>query len=162
MTQMRITDHPVGCADGACENIFRLNNAPGTYFFNDSFLMIESYMTVWIFHARLFHSFCEYGNYWYHVFLQGSMATYKLLTELLWWVWCLCFGSWHIYVWFIRRQFVGNVKRYFPRDSVDIRRKDVICGGFLWLMIALPNSYDMKVVRPVVIWSIVSKCSYLG
>jgi len=38
--------------------------------------MVESYMTVGVFHARLFPSFREHGNFWYQIFSQGSVATY--------------------------------------------------------------------------------------
>jgi len=33
-------------------------------------------MTAWVFHARLFHSFLEHGNFWYRIFSQGSVGTY--------------------------------------------------------------------------------------
>jgi len=33
-------------------------------------------MTVWVFRARLFHSFHEHGNFWYQILSQGSVATY--------------------------------------------------------------------------------------
>jgi len=33
-------------------------------------------MTVWVFHARLFHSFREHGNFLYQIFSQGRVAIY--------------------------------------------------------------------------------------
>jgi len=38
--------------------------------------MVESYVTAWVFHARLLHSFREHDNFWYQIFSQGSVATY--------------------------------------------------------------------------------------
>ena len=33
-------------------------------------------MTVWVFHARSFHSFCEHSNFWYQIIPKVSVATY--------------------------------------------------------------------------------------
>jgi len=33
-------------------------------------------MTVWVFDARLLHSFRDHGNFWYQIFSQGSVPTY--------------------------------------------------------------------------------------
>jgi len=30
-------------------------------------------MTVWVFHARLYHSFLEHGNFWYQILLQVNV-----------------------------------------------------------------------------------------
>jgi len=30
-------------------------------------------MTVWVFHARLYHSFLEHGNFWYQILSQVSV-----------------------------------------------------------------------------------------
>ena len=42
--------------------------------------MVESNLTV--FHARLFHSFREHGNFWYQVFSLGCVATYARCGEI--------------------------------------------------------------------------------
>ena len=40
-------------------------------------------MTVWVRHARLFHSFRERGNFRYQIFLQGSVAACARRGEIV-------------------------------------------------------------------------------
>jgi len=36
--------------------------------------MVESYITVWVFHASFFHSFLEDDNFWYQIFPESCVA----------------------------------------------------------------------------------------
>jgi len=40
-------------------------------------------MTARVFHARLFHTFRENGNFWYQICSQGSVATYEHMQGVM-------------------------------------------------------------------------------